>query len=243
MDEKKRWERIFLDGALESAGLGKPDEIEHGDRPDFILNFGERRVGVEITELVDRPHREQESLRSRVLGLASRLWRERGFPPLRASVLFNPQHRLTRDDVQCVAEQLVTVAEANLPAQGESRRIRPRHERRSLLRHVDSIGLSRLAAQRRALWVPSDGGCVPTVTPERIQAVIDGKEEKIRGYSQGLDQCWLLLCIDGFCISSMFDLDPACLDHKFRSSFDRVGCFDRGSKATVWFHRVAAERS
>jgi hypothetical protein len=237
--EKMRWERILLDAFLPSSGLAVPEKIIHHDKPDFILNVDGLRLGLEITEIVTPLYREQEALRSRMLRLASDLWIQGGLPPLRASVYFNNQHPLRRSDMLPVAQLLVAAAQLGLPVEGEMRRIEAGiGNGRHLPNQVLSIGLACLPAKLRTHWVPSDSGFVPALTPEQLQKEIDRKERQRHDYSQDIEQCWLLLCVDGFCLSSMFDLDPACDDYPFTSGFDRVGCFDRGSSRTQWLRCV-----
>ena len=84
----KRRERFYLDRLLAcTAGLpgGEPTA---GESPDFVLEAGLHRVGIEITEFHvparpgERPFQEVQSLKGQAVATAERLHAQAGGPAL-----------------------------------------------------------------------------------------------------------------------------------------------------------------
>lgn len=232
---------MFLDAFLASIGLAAVQSIVHDDKPDFVVALAYRRLGIEIREIVREPaigmepHREQESLRWQLVELVVEQWNERGLPPIHASVHFNPNHRLRTTQLCGMAETLLAVAEEWLPTGEGSRSIKGIDETpRRLPREVHTLRIGRFAVLERAHWVPADSGWIPSITPPQIQTLIDQKNRKRAGYRPCADEYWLLLCADGFSVAGSFELDAACHEHRFKSSFDRVGYFNRLRQTTEW---------
>jgi hypothetical protein len=94
---RKDHERWALDRFLVILKAPTLETIEPNEEPDFVLTFGSRRVGIEMTDLywshtrAGRPRQEQESLRRRIVKAAEELYAGRGLPPVHVSVHFNDQ--------------------------------------------------------------------------------------------------------------------------------------------------------
>ena len=86
---------------------------------------------------------------------------------------------------------------------------------------IDSIHIRRLPSVITGFWNAPDVGWIPDCSIEQIQDVIDKKTRRAIDYRQEGNSLWLVIVIDGFRISSSFNLPKKILNHYYRSEFDR----------------------
>jgi len=87
---------------------------------------------------------------------------------------------------------------------------------------VDTIHIRRLPSAVRGFWNAPNSGWLPDCSSEQIQAVIDKKNKRVIDYRQHCTSIWLVIVIDGFRISSSFNLPRKIRNHHYRSDFDRT---------------------
>jgi hypothetical protein len=64
-------------------------------------------------------------------------------------------------------------------------------------------------------WVQSD--CI-----DLIQSRLDAKEIEYPDYRKACDECWLLISASGFHPSSLFSPSRETLEHRYKTSFEKV---------------------
>ena len=64
-----------------------------------------------------------------------------------------------------------------------------------------------------------------TISPDRLQGIIDQKNTKLPTYRGKCCEVWLLIVLDGLYPSSFADLNADALQHEFKTGFDRLFFF------------------
>jgi hypothetical protein len=92
---QKQRERFLLEWFFEAAAL--PAEVtEEREAPDFIVRFEGRLIGIEVTELFTSHDisgnllQAQESIATRIVSRAQKIYQASGAPPAYVSVCFGP---------------------------------------------------------------------------------------------------------------------------------------------------------
>ena len=90
--DKKRIERRSLNLLLFADGFAAPLQVEERERPDFLVCYEDRSVGVEITEVMKNPQmrgsRAWEGNAGAVLVAAESEWESRGLSPVGPARVF-----------------------------------------------------------------------------------------------------------------------------------------------------------
>ena len=234
---KKRAERFFLERFVEASGLSA-EVVEERERPDFLIRFEGRLVGVEVTRMLVSHDangllpQAQESISDRIVSRARHIYESSGACPAHVSVCFSQRHELRQINRDSVAQELsVLVADMNL---AEWKRVDWRPGRSGLLADVISF-VHALGVPERTMahWTVARAGWVAPVSVDALQSRVDEKAKRLSSYGNELKEIWLLIFADGMKPSQLFevraDFEPA----KVVSPFDRTFFFAHPDRAVV----------
>jgi hypothetical protein len=219
------------------------------ERPDWLFETSEGRIGIEVTELRYKPdsrgliRQEEEGARKKVCRLLRGLLKKQNYPTVRVSISFrqyyglargSPEDALSKQNARDLADQIADIALQHLPPQGKITQI-PLHGT-SLAKHVRCVRIFRLYDYNAIECVAMDGGIVAALTPEIIQRALESKDRKRKnGYEETFDDYWLLLHTGYAPFSRYFDFrytdTKETLQHTFETGFDRVFVVDTDDEA------------
>jgi hypothetical protein len=218
------------------------DGKDNGSEPDFFVKAGESLVlGVELTELYRTPEPNQqprqagENIRKQIVDRACSIHQGHSGPALDVSVHFSMNQGWDKKRVPWLASKLAQLVFNNPPAEGQKRWLQnpwlnPTH----FPYEIDSIDIRRYDWITKPHWSSPDVDCIPQLSKDDLQTVIDRKNDRISSYRQkGAEEVWLLI-IHGLALSSMFDSNHDPLDHEYRSEFSRTFFFN-------WFGQTYSE--
>jgi hypothetical protein len=209
--------------------------VHRAESPDFIVDFGSRTVGVELTEFHlaplpgKRPHRQVRTLRWRVVERAAALHRDLGGTALYLHASFDDACPGSKHDVAPLADRLANaVLTTQVPRSisdgpGELSWDRLPYG----VNHVwfwpsiDGVDL---------LWQPVDGGWVAPIPAAELAAIIASKGRKITSYRASCDEVWLVV-VHNVWSSAPAELRSDAIEHVYASPFDRVLWFDAHAPA------------
>ena len=219
------------------------------ERPDWLFETSEGRIGIEVTELRYTPDgrglflQAEEGARRKVCRLVQRLLRQKGCPAVRLSLSFrhyyglargSPEDALSKQNALSVAEQIADIALQHLPPQGKITQI-PLHGT-ALAKHVNHVRIFRRYDYHALQCAAMDSGIVAALTPEIIQRALEKKDGKRKnGYEETFDNYWLLLHTGYAPFSRYFDFrytdTKETLQQTFVTGFDRVFVVDTDHEA------------
>lgn len=116
-----RFKSLFLNFP---NGEIKSDYLSKQKGPDFIIDTGNRIIGIELTDLChpreidELPLRSQENLRDQIMDDAGNLYSKYGLNPIQVSVFFNQQCVLKKRDKKRLSNAIVDIVIQNLPLDG-----------------------------------------------------------------------------------------------------------------------------
>lgn len=200
--------------------------VTHDDSPDFLVDFSDRIVGVEIMRLF-RPEsaRAIESTQERILEEACRKAQDRNLPAAHVTLFFNlrrPLHAAAR----CrIADAVVGVVAAGMPPTGESVALEGAPDQPH---EVDLIAVNRVHCGPRGRWTWLEAGTIDGNAICVVQKAITQKSERLSSYLERCDECWLLLVADSFRTSGRLAFDDCCTSRVFESPFARTYVLDFG---------------
>jgi hypothetical protein len=195
--------------------------------PDFIIERNDGPLGIEFTVFHlppipgSQPHRETHSLKWKVVRLAQRIHADAGGPALYVSSYFSPWTRLTKADVEPLAQTLArAVLSAPVPT--------------SIAEATIELGFGELPAEIfqvtvhgsvdgiDRLWQPGEGGWVAPISADHIQDAI-GRKETTAAVARGkCSELWLVIVNDVFVGAPPAELTSTAETAQYSSSFDRV---------------------
>lgn len=226
-NNKKREEQYFVDRFLSKEGLQYG--LEPGEAPDFRLTNQAETIGLEVTRLFHLPDRDgiwrraTESLREDVVRRARTMYECEGGPPIHVSVFFNSSTPFTKQRVKTLADELKTLVIRNLPnPDSHATEEYDWINREWFPEEISQISVWRLSGLTSCDWTAPDAAFVPHCTIEMIQEVILKKAARFNAYTRLVQECWLLLVLDGFRLSGTFQLSEAVLSHHYQSPFVRL---------------------
>jgi len=224
---------------LERFGGLDASSCEFTDVPDLIIRYNGTVVGIEHTRLyredpaipAGRQLRPQEKIHWRLVERANELFQQRSDRRLWLSVIFKEpfnyrQDEIDRDATLLVQSVLTALSRSQGADTGESV-VRMQSWKAQQLglpfpAGVDAYDFTVVHKPGLELWAPVYGGPVPTLTALQLEAVIRGKESRLRRYRSRCATAWLLVVTDAGLPSSHFDITEALEQHVFASGFDRI---------------------
>lgn len=243
MDKKER-ERRLLERFKAITPLFPKGEIvdgkDDGTEADFIVvtNDG-KRIGVELTELYrpsepnKQPLQADESIRKQIIERACLIHKNWDGPPLDVCVFFSMNQEWRKQRVPEIAAKLAQIVFNNLPPEGESTWLEnPWVNKTYFPFEIDLIDVRRHTWITEPHWHCPEASAIPELSSDRLQGVIDGKNDRITSYRQTTTEVWLVIVYD-LGMSSWFDQIPETLKHSYVSWFNQTFLFNWFSQAVV----------
>lgn len=199
-----------------------------GESPDFIVQSGSRRIGVEHTELFRVPEQGQpplqelESIRERTVDLFRDQLERSSAPPVWVSVFFILHRRIRKNRVRSLASELLDLVLDNIPDVGFVIRFDVNHRWDDLPDEIDSLEVRRLPEIDFFEVSAPDATTVPQLQRTDVERAIASKERLIGKYNARADELWLLITLDSGSMATWFnDRDPSVYEG-YSTKFDRV---------------------
>jgi hypothetical protein len=212
--------------------------VTHDDSPDFLVEFSDRIVGVEITQLF-RPEsgRVIEGTQERILEEACRKAQDQNLPAAHVTLFFNLREPPDTAARRRIADAVVGVVAARMPPAGESVALEgvPGQPR-----EVDLIAVNRVHCGPHGRWTWLEAGAIDGNAICVVQKAITQKSERLSSYLERCHECWLLLVADSFRTSGRLAFDDCCTSHVFMSPFARTYVLDFGKGQ---LHRLQTSRT
>lgn len=198
-----------------------PGPRSASENPDCLVRAPRRIVGIEVTTSTleaegQQPTREVLSIRSRIVARARDMYRAGGGPVLIVDIEFDDQIRLTKRDVEGVAQAIAQRLLAYPFAEDDS----PgwyQHLSGPMPRGVAGVlgGRYRFAES----WDGGSGALVRECSMEHVQRIIDHKAKRYNAYRSQCDEVILLIVF-----SSEHDpateVPSAVLEHRYTGPFN-----------------------
>lgn len=236
---KKGKERTFFDMAQRlSTPYWPAGEVCESERPDFIIHTSHEKYGVEVVELMQGDIRAIEVNRSQICKSAYSQFLEKfNTKSLAASVAFKDGLKWTRQEREAAASELCTIIISYMGPHIKAVLQETIAMDLECGEHFESqifnqIWLHYLPTSDGAIWQPSAAFWVPVASVDKIQDVIDEKEQKISEYQKNVDSIWLLIVMDGFSGATAWSIDDKVISHHFETEFDNVVLLDRAMNKT-----------
>lgn len=190
-----------------------------GENPDFVIDAGSSKVGVELTRLFHHGAAAvgRESDQASVVFRAQAIATSNDCPPLQVFVQFRPDRQIGKKRVQSLARELAREVQANIPVKGE------RARSSQLPPEVLEVNIARPRRISTPIWQPSRVGIVPYDFTQGLQATLDAKRNRLSSYLRRCDECWLLVVAPGTSSSAFVEIDGPTRESVFEFAFAR--CF------------------
>jgi hypothetical protein len=225
---KKEQERFYLDLFRATFPLFPDGSIEDGERPDFIIDTPDGRIGIELVRVYQHvsinrpPPQAQESERQALVGEARRIYETMNLDPLQVHVFFAGETNFTKKNRKIYARILANLVAKNLPPHNSWLDFENKYDSpESFPFEVHSINIVRFSSFTRNAWSVPVGGFVQEDCRVDFQRKISEKDILLQGY-RDCSKYWLLLVADWSGPSSFLEPSTETLTHKYCALFDRV---------------------
>jgi hypothetical protein len=229
MDAKKQVELRYLDVVRRGIDDFPGGNITDTECPDFLIQFLDRTVGVEITRIFNPgkpkspPPQSQDTERDLIAERAQAIATDQSLAPVMVDIYFDSRQSIGKRDRDSIAQQLVDLVAANMPALGDDRLIEKHHPTKlEFLLQIEAVHIWRFKPLTSHLWQTADAGIVNEDFAPYLQQLIDDKNGKVSTYRQKCDDCWLMVVADWRGPSAFFEISDKMSSHNYESAFDRV---------------------
>ncbi len=242
-EKKRRRERFLLDRFLEQQGI-KPKSIDQlrPPSPDFLIDLGGRKVGIELTEIFIRPDKskkypraaekpllqEVESITDLIVSQAREIYFEANNPLVLSTIAFS---QVTRDKqkrkqiAESIADKIRDMISGNSTEVVDWKPGTLDNGAHLLSEAVAFVHTRRVPEKRFARWTVARAGLVANLTPNHLQDRINLKAQQLKSYGKNKDieETWLLMVADRTRPSQMLqrraDLPLGSLSSPFAKTF------------------------
>ena len=226
LHRRKQRELFLLERFIVALKLGV-EVIEEREEPDFILQIDGKSVGLEITELFIS-HEEngntmqaQESISSRIVASAQRLYESSGAPPAHVSICFGPGQNLRKLSRDKTARALATFVQRLNLSVGQSLDWYPEELKNSLPYEISFIHTLGVPSYDMAHWGVARAGWVVPLQTSSLQHRIDEKAKRLGSYRESIAENWLLIVSDATKPSQLIRAKESFESHSIQSPFKR----------------------
>jgi hypothetical protein len=194
--------------------------------PDFVVLDRERRIGIEVTELVrdaGQQIKATPAMQHQVAREAERLAIQRNHPPM--AVYLHFWGAVPKQRFRPLAEELVKLVEKYMPNEGVNARLVNEH-RQSLPPEITNVSIHRDGIYGITRWQSPQAYWVDQNALPAIQRAINRKGEKIGAYLNHCDACWLLLWVQVGSAAGAFEINSTALEAAYAAPFEQVLLWD-----------------
>lgn len=212
------------------------------DPPDSYFLLNDKKISIELTEIIwDKDKdgvnkKEQESLANQIVQIAERKYEKLGLPPLYTSISFIDQYGLlkwgdvtilTPTDKEKLSDYIVQKVIEFTPHQMDELIEVPLWNEsgdRLMDEKIDSLYISKHEYLDSNCWTTSGGECIPDITYEKLDSIIQKKNIALLKYKNNFNESWLVIVEYWDDISGYFGFRfiDEFLEKSFKSQFDRV---------------------
>ncbi len=224
---RKQRELFLLERFIVALKL-RVEVIEEREEPDFILKIDGQPVGLELTELFishgenGNTMQAQESISSRILASAQRLYESSNAPPAHVSVCFGPGHDLRKLKRDKTAMALATFVQRLNLGVGQSLDWHPEKLKYSLPYELSFIHALGVPSYKMARWGVARAGWVAPLQTSSLQYRIDEKTKLLVAYRESIAENWLLIVSDATKPSQLIRAKESFEPHSIKSPFTRT---------------------
>jgi hypothetical protein len=225
---KKHREGYLLQAFLRLSGINAQIVEADGEAPDFILGLDSRRIGLEITEIfVESDNgaiqpRARESIGRRIADQAHQRYEQLGGKPVHVTIGLSLGAELRDLNRSETAERLANFILALDPSPDQYIAWHPPSLNNPLPSEVHYLHILAVPSWNMAHWYVPSSGWVAPLTAEILQASIDEKSNKLEQYRLAAPESWLLVAIEGWSASQLFDRLSEVRPEALQSPFDRT---------------------
>lgn len=236
--DRQRSQRADLELFAQRYFAEAPKKLQHGDRPDLIINLCQGQIGVEHTRIYRtsgstsglEPH-AQEAVQHRIVEYGWKEFLTLSRVKLWLIVQFNDVTTYKKREYRVIGEVLAHVVYDAVVA------IAPLGRRREGWCEIEAWryhgqghcfpeGIKQVSYQfvepKLEFWGPSYSYIVPHLSVGRVGERITNKEKNIEEYLLKCDEVWLLIAVDTGMPSNHFEIDAELLGTKFQTRFSKV---------------------
>ncbi|MCF7858025.1 MAG: hypothetical protein K9N07_01680 [Candidatus Cloacimonetes bacterium] len=203
----QNFKRLFKDFEIEKCEKKDPPS------PDFLIYKESKRIGIELTSLIDGSLMKVRNAQKHCFNLAMEMAHKNKIDTLTVNANFISNSRII--NFKQAAHELydfVVKCIEKVP-KNDYFDIKPKQ-----LKYFNWI---RIRHSQDPDWCELKVGFATINPVEEISNLIQKKEKKIKKYLEHCDTCWLLIGIDEFNSPEAFKLTKE-FDTKFRTKFERV---------------------
>lgn len=187
-EDQRRIEKHYFDKFCAAHEL-RPEFVEYGDKPDVVMIFEGKPLGVEITNFYKKPgyditsEQRQRSIRARIVEQAQSLYDN----SLKLEIVFGfgliEEEDVLADRICAFLNTVYGVEYGTI--------------RRSKFAHIPELRFVHIieGAYDDAKWRDQHSSSIGLSDPERLSYIISEKEKKILDYKKCYEN-WLLVVID-----------------------------------------------
>jgi hypothetical protein len=225
---QKERERHYLERFKTTCSGFPAGTMRAHEKPDFLVEAVEGIVGIELTELYRSdseariPRQASEALREQCIRQAETICSNDARSQLYVSVYFSHWIHVRKSAIAALSARLAELVQSANTDVDSSIVLENDGETNGFPEEVDSIHIRKLPSALKGFWNAPSVGWVPDCSSEEIQEVIDKKSRRVIDYLRHCNSIWLVIVIDGFRISSSFNLPKKIRNHHYRSDFDRT---------------------
>lgn len=237
-NRQKQHERFLLERFIDVAML-QAEIVEEREAPDFIVRVERGLIGIEVTEffISHDPSRNsmqaQESISTRILSTAQRLYEASGGAPAHVTVCFGPGRDLRNLNRDQTAYELASFIQKLNLAEGQHVDWRPEELDGPLPYEVSFVHALGVPSFEMAHWGVARAGWVAPLEVTPLQARIDEKSKRLPTYQSTISENWLLIVADATKPSQLIEIKDDFEPQRVSSPFARTFFYRHPDKAVI----------
>ncbi len=231
-DNKKQYERRFVDRLKTSIDDFPLGDIHDHERPDFLVRHEKNTLGIEVTRLFKKQPKigqilqANESERRTIVAMALQRFKRSCVIHLDVEVFFSESDIIPKFKRQKLSEQIAEIVLLNLPAPNNWTIVNYDTSKLDLPHEISTIHIARFDVLKGDFWNVPAVGWVQEEFISELQDCINAKSLLISNYLANCDHCWLLILADASGESAFFESSRATADHEYQSDFERTYLYE-----------------
>ncbi|MDB5159665.1 MAG: hypothetical protein JWR50_4372 [Mucilaginibacter sp.] len=223
----KAAEQFYLEKFKKSHRHFPQGEVSEHESPDFLVDDGKKKVGIEVTGFYresgseSSPLQKRKKIRQKVIDRAQILFNSKGLASRWVTVHFGLYFHCKKSEVEHIAKKLADLAASPFPTEVDQM-IWNNDE--TTLKDIDCL-VVRNVEMPESHWSAPMGTFVPNIEPQQIQQILDIKSKLCEKYRKSCDELWLIIVMDRFEASSFASITQESRLHYYSHLFDSAYLF------------------